>query len=275
MTGPLPEFDKPPLIEVALSVQFEKVSGLGVPQLGLIWQHFRNRFPVTEEHPPLEPAFEQFGRVLSFGRRVQFQLTQTIPIPRLWFLNEAGTDLVQVQPDRFTRNWKTGETEQPYPRYTVLRKNFQEDWECFCNLLSDEGMDTPRPNQCEVTYVNMLPAGEGWEDYGDLDQVVGIFSQKYSDEFLGKPESAAVKASYRILRDNGSNAGRLHVSADPVTRQADKKPCWRLQLTARGEPLGAGTDGILEFFDRGHEYVVQGFASLTSKPMHEIWGRRQ
>jgi hypothetical protein len=44
MSKPLPEFDNPPVVEVALSVQFEALATLRTPQIGLLWQEFRDRF---------------------------------------------------------------------------------------------------------------------------------------------------------------------------------------------------------------------------------------
>ena len=51
----LPDFENPPLVEVALSVQFEPIEQMRTPQIGLLWTEFRHRFPVTQEHPPVDP----------------------------------------------------------------------------------------------------------------------------------------------------------------------------------------------------------------------------
>ena len=36
----LPDFEAPPLIEVAISVQFEPIPDLQTPQIGLLWSRF-------------------------------------------------------------------------------------------------------------------------------------------------------------------------------------------------------------------------------------------
>jgi len=273
MTRPLPEFDNPPVTEVALSVQFEKLDSLRVPQLGYIWHAFRDRFPQMEEQPPLEPAFEQFG--LPTGRRpgVRLELLATPPRPRLWFLNESGTELVQVQQDRFVRNWRRTEDSKEYPRYTRLRARFREDFEAFCDLIRVEQWGSIEPNQCEVTYVNIIPAGEGWQEHGDLGKVLTVFSARYSDDCFEKPEEAAVNFQYVLRDETGEPVGRLHIAANPVVRVSDNQPAIRLSVTARAKPKGTGTEGVMESLDRGREAVVRGFASITTSEMHKVWKR--
>src|SRR5579862_4576764 len=96
---PLPSFEMPPVVEVVLGVQFEAIKGFGTPQIGLLWQQFRDRFPLTEDQAPLEPQVERFGaaRPPFPGFAFHFKL----PTPRCWFLNPQGTELIQVQTDRF------------------------------------------------------------------------------------------------------------------------------------------------------------------------------
>ena len=50
---PLPVFAKPPVHEVALSVMFDGLAEWKAIHTGLLWQKFRDRFPTTEDHPPL------------------------------------------------------------------------------------------------------------------------------------------------------------------------------------------------------------------------------
>ena len=92
------------MVERALGIQFEPLARLDTAQLGLIWQRFRDRFPRTETHPPLPPAVERFEGWRPFQLEVQIEVAEAPPVPRLWLLDEAGTELIQVQPDRFLRN---------------------------------------------------------------------------------------------------------------------------------------------------------------------------
>jgi len=273
MKQPLPEFDKPPVTEVVLGVQFEKLDSLQTPQLGYVWRSYRDRFPKTEEQPPLDTVVEQFGPQSGRRRGVRLELSSVPPHPRLWFLNEAGTELVQVQQDRFIRNWRKQEDTDEYPRYRNLRELFCQDFEAFCGLVESEQWGGIEPNQCEVTYVNIIPAGEGWQDHGELDKVLTVFSVGYSDDCLGKPEEATVSLQFVLKQEDGEPAGRLHIAANPVYRVSDKRAAVRLTLTARGRPAGDGIDGVMHFLDRGHEAIVRGFTSITTPEMHRVWER--
>ncbi len=73
----LPDFKKPPLTEVALSVQFERLPNLNSLQIGLLWHEFMERFPSTEQHPLLDPVFERFGTPTGpKGAKVRIEMTR-------------------------------------------------------------------------------------------------------------------------------------------------------------------------------------------------------
>lgn len=168
----LPDFDDPPLIEVALAVQFEPLTALRPLHLGLIWKRFQGSFPRTEEHPPRDLTVERFG--VPTPPKMEVRIETTPPVPRYWFLNEAGTELIQIQQDAFVHNWrKVGEGDE-YPRYEYIRDRFRAELEMFNQFLIDEGLGDLLLNQCEVTYVNHILSGEGWERYGQIGEVLTV-----------------------------------------------------------------------------------------------------
>lgn len=274
MSVPLPEFDNPPVTEVVLGVQFDPLDSIRSPQLGYVWQIFRDRFPATEEHPPLEPQIEQFGVKAGTEQGVRFELLTSLPTPRVWFLNGSGTELVQLQKDRFVRNWRKTDAVKAYPRYTFLRQQFVSDFDAFRGLVERENWGCLESNQCEVTYVNIIPCGRGWTEPGELAKVFTMFTPSYSDEGLGLPDGCELSARFVLENDGGEPVGRLHVAVASVVQVIDGSSAFRLTLTARGRPEGIGVEGILRSLDRGHEAIVRGFASITTPQMHAIWGRK-
>lgn len=68
----LPDFEAPPLTEVALSLQFQQIANFGFVDIGLLWARFRERFGRVEYHTPLAPNFETFG--LRQGAIQPFQI---------------------------------------------------------------------------------------------------------------------------------------------------------------------------------------------------------
>jgi len=269
----LPDFTDPPVIEVALSVQFNKILGLRTAQMGLLWSAWKDRFPKTEEHPPLESAVECFDEGPGPAQGPRIVISQAPPVPRCWFLNNSGTELLQVQQDRFVHNWRKVGEGGKYPRYERIREGFSKELNLFCEFLKREKLGELNPTQCEVTYVNHILCGSRFETHSQVERVVTVWRGEYSDTFLQKPEDVRFAARHVIPGEDGQPIGRLHISLQPAYRKTDKVPILVLTLTARGKPEGEGLEGVLAALDRGREWVVRGFASVTTPEMNEKWGR--
>ncbi len=274
MSRSLPDFDNPPLTEVALSVQFEPLEQLRTPQIGLLWAEFRSRFPVTEEHAPLDPVVERFGVPRTAGPEVRLQMLESPPLPRVWFVNPTGTELVQVQKDRFIHNWRKSDKDDKYPRYEPIRDTFRSELETFRAILTREQFGDLSINQCEVTYVNHIVAGDGWKAHGELGNVLTVFSAAYSDSNLAEPEDVRLGMRYVLRNEQNEPLGRLHVSVQSVFRRSDSQPMIALALTARVRPASDQLDDSIRCLDFGRDAIVRAFASITTPEMHKIWGRK-
>lgn len=267
MRPDLPEFRKPPVSEVALSVRFAALNDFHVPHFGLLWERFRGKYPHLEEHPPIGSmvGFQEGSDV----KPVNLQLiagTGAVPI-RVWFLNEDKSELIQVQNDRFIRNWR-GSGEK-YPRYEALRELFREDYATFLKFVEQEKFDAPQLQECEVTYVNQIVAGEGWHHAGEAHRVFQVCSLPKNDE-EPEPEDFGFAVRY-VIRDDGANrVGGLEVTVNSAQRTKDQKPVFVMTLTARG----MSSDGFETFFDLGRAWIVKRFAALTTEKMHQIWERQ-
>lgn len=268
----LPDFTNPPVIEVALSVQFTPLPAFRTPHFGLLWSDFRNKFSKFEEHPPRPPVVEQFDKRRTPG--VEVRVEMGLPVPQCRFLNDKGTELIQVQQDRFVHNWRKVGTGDEYPRYESVKRRFEEELGIFRQFLARENLGDLVPNQGEVTYVNHIIPGVGWERHAELGEIITLWRTQHSDAFLSEPEDIGLRVRYIIPAADGNPLGRLIVGINPGFRSDDDKPIYVLILTARGRPSGEGIDGLLRFLDIGREWIVRGFTSLTSPRMHEIWGRR-
>jgi hypothetical protein len=106
--GNLPEFSRPPLSEVVLSIQFASLTELKGIHLGLFWKGFRKQYPDVSEQPPIQTVFETFG-VPQTPHAIQLQAFMSPPMPRYWFEKKGEPDLLQIQHDRLVHNWRGGE----------------------------------------------------------------------------------------------------------------------------------------------------------------------
>lgn len=267
----LPEFDEPPLVETVLSVQFEPLHGVRVAHLGLLWTVFRDLYPRTSERVPLEPSIERFPLDAQAHSQPLLQvLTDDVPpVPRFWFINESGSELIQVQNDRFVKNWRKSSAGTRYPRYeSIIRPNFDRDYQKFVGFLEEQGLGTPRINQCEVTYINHILTNDEWSSLSEVEKVVTIWNKP------GWPtaplDDCRISSRFVIPDSAGSPIGRLTFELQPALQQQDRRPMYVLRLTARGL-LGDG----LAFLDIGREWIVRAFEGLTTPSMHRAWKRRE
>jgi len=269
----LPEFARPPVTEVALSLQFEPLKGLTGPVLGLLWGRFKSAYPGVQELPALEPVLERFGAATPRQVNLQFQVLDAPPPSRVWFITESGTELIQAQHDRFVHNWRKVLDTDVYPRYSNLRAKFLTELETFRQFVEEENLGDLIFNQVEVTFVNTIVSGEGWERHGQLSKVLTIHSGSYSDDFFKEPENVQTSLRYVIPDESQKPRGRLHINVVP-TFTKNKSAALNLTIIARCTPDGSLSD-TLTCLDLAHRWIVKGFASITTKEMHEVWGRKE
>jgi uncharacterized protein (TIGR04255 family) len=268
----LPRYAKPPVVEVALSVQFDALSGFELVHFGQLWQRLRDRYPRTEHREPLNTVVELFG--VQAPQRASLQLISGFPVGRAWYLSQDGLRLLQVQPNRFILNWRKLDTGSEYPSYETLKKSFHDELNVFLSFVAENSLGEFEPRQCELTYINHIFAGSGWATRSDLPQILTLWSGNSSEPYLPDLEDAQLAWQYRF-DESGIPLGRLHVQLQSAVRQVDNLPLFILELTGRGAPIGSGIEGVLAFTDRAHEWIVRGFTAMTTEQMHAIWERQQ
>lgn len=272
MVGRLPEFRDPPLNEVVLGLQTVPIQGLDAAHLGLFWAGIRDAFPRSEEKPALDPVIERFGEKPGAFPAPVFRLLEKPETPRVWFLNPSGDQLVQLQQDRFLYNWRKLEESNPYPRYETLRLAFKGEAERLAKFVARERLGELRPTQCEVTYINHITVCEVWQGHQDLHKVFRTWASPPSG-FLPDIEDGQFSMRFVMRDESGAPVARLAVQVVPARLRKDDSPIFRMDLTCRGRPEGDSLEGVIQFLDRGHDWIVRAFADLTTPAMHRIWGR--
>jgi len=270
----LPEFKKPPVVEVAVMVQFDTPK-LGVPQIMRWWTKVQENFPGYEQAPPIPPVTESYDASSVPQPLVQFQMFNTPPMPRVFLKKATDTELIQIQEDRFGYSWRKLKDEDDYPRYVTIIKSFSQQLTAFDKFLKSEKLSSLNPTLCEITYVNHIVGSGVWHGHSELHKVIPSVTPRLSNTFLPLPEDMQFAARYIIHNQNKSPLGRLYVSVEPRFLMADMTPIFLIRLTARGAPQGLGNQGIIKTLDIGHEWIVQAFTALTSVEMHKVWERIQ
>lgn len=269
--GPTPDYENPPVVETVLGVQFERLPNFTNGHLGAFWKSLdTDEWPSTQNAPSLPPRFERFGDSERWGGGLQVQLTQ-YPSSRLQIKNKAGDRMIQLQNGRFHFNWIDQE-DGSYPRYDNVQEGFATSVQQFIDFVDREKAGEFRPNQWEVTYINVIPAGTVWESPSDweffrpLGSVPSIAGLVRGESFTGE--------WHFVIPEQ---RGRLHAKWQHGKRSEadqDDEEVVRLELTARGAVEEAGSDiaSILEGLDLGHKTIVCAFREFMSAEANKYWG---
>lgn len=252
------------LVEVALSVGFEEFHRLLRYELDDLHESkYACEFPNDEEKAPHKPFIEEPGGGLT-------ALPSASPITniRRWFSSEDGARLIQVQRNWFARNWRvagpdkvTG-TPPSYPGYASVRSDFVESLNSFVDFTRDTGLGDFRPLQCEISYRTQLQAGGLWNGPGELDRVVRMFAER-SYDYLPDQEAMRIITQYVIPDDDGQPAGRLYGRLE-TARSKEGTDFLILTMFARGTPVADSMDGVLDFQDSGHQWIVNGIRDFLT-----------
>lgn len=238
-------FDDPPVVEVALSVQFAPIPGLSSYRSGTLYSKWASEYPNVTQQPELPPMPPLEG---SEGLFIQLRVA---PGARLWFEAAARDYLIQVQDDRLAVNWRrVGEVA--YPRYVQVRERFTSAWGDLRALVGagDSGV-----SQVEVSYVNLVPRAPdvvlaGWQN-PVCSQANGRFTAQYEEE---------------VRLGSSSRARRVTT----LVGAYGERPETRLTLTVRAEP--DDTSEPLSAIDAARAHIVGRFRKITDSAMHKEWG---
>ena len=260
----LPNFETPPVSEVVFGVQFEVVKEFKSPHLGVLWGKLsRDRYPDYQEVNFLPHIIEMDQNTVQTMPLIE---GNAFPLPRVFFINPTGHELVQVQQDRFLRNWRKNSPEDSYPRYEVLFPKFEESLEKFEQFISEE-FDGTKLNidQYELTYVNHININESNLSAKQLSKYFSFYADDIPQTFLPNPVGIGWNAIYELPDEQG----KLRVSLSPVNNSTGKGQ-FVLNLTARG--INKQKD-LKSWFEVAHEWIVRGFTDITCKQaQQENWG---
>lgn len=269
----LPEYEKPPVVEVAMGLHISFLHNFDVARLGYFWgRSLRPRFHDVEQRPPLAPILEEARGTLAQQSLVINVGEGPTPVPRTVFVSEDRTRALQVQQDFIVYNWK--KADQPYPRYSKVKAEFLELVEQLAQFVVAEDIGVLKPLQCEVTYVNHILPNRVWSTHADASRVVNLTCPPESDSWLDKLSGIEVHQRHELLWPDLEFAGRLHIRFQSGYRLPENEPIFALAITARAKPREQDTllDTVEPLFDREHEQVVRSFASVVTEDMQKDWG---
>ena len=269
------EFNAPPVVEVVAGVSFESKSDLAGPLLAAFWkERLRDNYPVLQIQPPYVMHKESFGE--SPGQP-SFQIDFRGPQleSRMWASTADGDELLQIQQGWFACNWRKVQKDGKYDHWLARRDAFEHWYRKVDEFLTAELSEPVTIKQCELSYVNHIKAtSDVWRTHAEWPR---IFRASVGGNTSSPLEQVSAQAQFLITDDDGvAPIGRLHARMTPAF-DADRKPLYVFELTARGAPFPDSDQvaGALSFLDRGREAIVNTFLELTTMEMHENWGMQK
>lgn len=263
------DFARPPVDEVVLSVLFQSLDSLLAPHLGQIWKEYmKDGFVQIEEQPPVSPIVEEFpGRI----HVPQLQLLRAPDLARIWFTHEDRSEILQVQRDRFTFNWRKTETNQRYPGFSSIYNKFEGFYNRFCQIIKDMEIGKVTPLQYELTYIDQLKCGDGWNTLDDIGRIYNLFvDSQNSDSIWSGVESLVLRTSFRNVDLNS----RLYLTIRDRTKIPEEIQTLQTDFTMRGFPENADYT-MIDWFQSAHDLIQEKFVSLFTENIQiQIWGRK-
>jgi uncharacterized protein (TIGR04255 family) len=267
-------FEKPPLAEALLGVQFPPLVNFTAGHCGWFWKEYLGKeWPKVSDAPPLPPQTELFGEARWSAGPQPLILLQNMLVPgafqgRFQIHNVSGDRVVQVQNTRFIYNWQ--KQASPYPGHKDFLQEFAAKYAQFSNFVGDAGLGLATPNQWEVAYINHIQKGTLWQSPSEwhklFPKLVGEGRTVAGGSFEGVGEWTYV------LNDQ---QGRLHITLQHArTGPSMENEVVQMQLTARGPVLESEGHGLMDGLKLGHDVIIQAFAELTTPEAQRLWGRR-
>jgi uncharacterized protein (TIGR04255 family) len=248
-------YRNPPITEMFCGLVFEPIATLKIPHYGLFWNEFRTDYPYCQHAAPIgfsPPNDESFG----------------LPLPRIWFLSKSENTLIQLQTDRIIFNWRRLKPEDKYPKYCSVVSEFRSKLELFTKFIEYHQLGRLKPVTCELSYINHIPKGQGWEKLTDLSNVLADFCWNSTKErMLSEPRDLKLQSTFAIPDSRGS----LTLAVGRQIGTVDKIPMIVLQLTANGLGPDHSSDAIWKWFDNSHELINVAFEELTTSSIRELW----
>lgn len=263
-----PDYESPPVNEVVIGMVYQPLVSMRVVHYGLIWEKIRAEFPLIEHAPPLglEELFK--GSLLS-GTGWPSTL-----LPRVWYINQKQDKLLQLQHDRFYVNWRSRSDGEPYPRYPTMLRMYEEKMAVIADVFRQEGVGDIVPAAYELRYINHILKGEAWERFEDIEKIFPDLAWRNDPKrFLPTPIGGVWSAAFAL--PNGM--GRLNVRAQPGVRtvKEGKQQILILELSTGGPAASVQSGMAKEWFDVAHEWIVRGFADLTTLDAQtNLWKRK-
>ena len=235
-------FDRPPINEVVVSVFFSPpLEGFRSEHMGRFWEKIRVEYPNVQQQVPIPKVS---GPSIGHG--------EVIPMPRYWFIAADDTWVIQIQNNAFIFNWRR-RGGNLYPGFTdSIEPNFRRLYETFESFLTTElALPEPTIEECELTYTDIIEAGDYWNGPEDTSKIIPSFSNLAIDVEDAKYSGFNYTQGYEVEDDIQLSIGII----SGVGQSNPERRVLRLDFRAEGrfnDARKSETDG---WWKRAHDII--------------------
>jgi hypothetical protein len=156
-----------------------------------------------------------------------------------------------------------------YPRFGAVERGFRENFALFEKFVESVDIGELILLSYELTYINHI---ERTGRLKNLRYASSLFPdlrwRSPTKRYLPTPSHLTWSVGFEF---NGK--GRLVADLKPAQRYLDNQEIFVLELKATGDATAADNADANAWFQQAHEWIVRGFADLTSERSQEaLWG---
>lgn len=252
------KYENPPIDEIVCGISFDSIKELRSGHFGILWQKFRPDFPKVEDQNPINPILIEV-----------FENPDKLPLPRVWFIHRDENEIIQVQRNCFLHNWRKRRIDDEYLGYEKVAENFERYLSRFQEFLVEESLGHLVPKQYELTYIDIIPKGQGWESPGDLEKVFpNLLSLTKQSIFLNNIKGI----NWQIILELPNGLGEVAISIRNAQRISNEQELIHMEFKAVSSQAYQPMRG---WFDDAHNTITNLFCNLISDEIQEeFWGRK-
>ena len=252
------KYQNPPINEIVCGIRFNSIKKLRSGHLGILWQKFRSDFPEIEDHNLIVRAPIE-----------DLENPNKPPLPRVWFVHKEENELIQVQCNCFLHNWRKRRPDDEYPGYEKIFENFETYLSRFEEFLAEENLGRLVAREYELTYIDLIPQGQGWENTGDLAKVFpNLLSLTRQSVLLNDVRGI----NWQTIFGLPNGLGQLMISIRNAQLVSNNQQLLQIEFTA----LSSGSyTPIYTWFNTAHDTIAEFLSNLVSDEIQErFWGRK-
>jgi len=248
-------FDRPPLNEVALARIFLPRLDLLVPHYGLLWEQLRDVYPMCRQAPPI------------MGPHLLFPSDLGGVLPRVWFISQDETRIVQLQQDRLIVNWRQMQSRGEYVRFSAIDLEYERVRAILERFFVENFIVPLQTVGMELTYVNIVPLSQSESLFTQVARIVRGMGHESNYSARGEVSMLHSQMDWRLAD------GSIHTLKYGAGSQADGQKILRLEISTSI----SGQDPIDEdaWVSAAHDRIVETFVDSITPAMHEQWGLRR